>query len=215
MPGQTVTLTEPPEDLAGFPALRATPSRVYRIFFHRHHRTGAVNSPWNFTANPPGLNRFDLPLPAGTCYWSDRKYGSWVEVFRGTRVVDRADVTRRRLFTSAPPRLRLANTLAKAAYRFGVTGEMSTIVGYALPHAWAAALRTAGFAGLVARCRHDPSLTARSIAVFGPAGAHGRRRGWRVARTRLEVDAELATELGRLGVRISRRPHSVPITPPP
>jgi hypothetical protein len=191
------------------------PSRLYRIFFHRHATTGAVTSPWRFTSVPPGKSRFDLAEPQGTCYWSDRRYGSWVEVFRGTAVVERSELTRRRLFTAEPPPLHLANTLALAARRFGVTGELSTIADYTLPHRWASALAAVGFAGLVGICRHDPSLTARNVAVFGPAGAPARRAGWRTSRTALETDTALAAELDQLGVRVAGVPHAVPITPVP
>lgn len=163
---------------------------------------------------PPGRSRFDIDQPRGTCYWSDRRYGCWVEVWRGTRVVDRADVTRRDLFTAPPPALRLANTLARAARRFGVTGELSTLIPYDVPQAWARAVHAAGFAGLVGLCRHDLSLAARSVAVFGPARIVARRTGWTTRRSAILADAQLAAQLAELGVQVAAVPYAVPVVAP-
>lgn len=215
MSGPQSSLRPPPQDLSDFPEQPPGAARtLYRIFFHRD-RTGVLNSPWRFTSVPPGTSRFDLPRPDGTCYWSDRRYGAFVEVFRGARLVDRQDVTRRRLFTAVAPELRLADTTARASYRFGVTGELSTIVGYALPQAWAAALHRSGFAGLIGLCRHDPSQQARNVAVFGSAGTPARRIGWRTSRGPLDGDVTLAAELAALGVRIAPVPYNVPTVQAP
>jgi hypothetical protein len=204
----------PPARLGRYPALlaRETPKTLFRIFHLRNRTTGALNSPWRFSSVPPGASRFDLKEPEGTCYWSDRRYGSWVEVWRGAAVVDRADVTRRALFSATPPKLRLANTLSLAAHRFGGTGELSTLVPYDLPQAWAQALRSHGFDGLVGLCRHDPSLTARNFAVFGPGGVAARRTGWTTRRSALLGDPQLAAELAKLRVQVAAVPHTVPIT---
>lgn len=209
-----VSLMAPPADLTSYPALTAeqTPATLFRICHLRHRSTGALSSPWRFSSVPPGESRFDLNTPEGTCYWSDRRYGSWVEVWRGTGVVDRADVTRRAMFSARPPSLRLADTLALAAHRLGGTGELSTLLPYTLPQAWAQALRSHGFAGLVGLCRHDPSLTARNVAVFGPAGVVARRTGWTTRRSDLLSDPQLAAELGDLNVQVAAVPHTVPIT---
>jgi hypothetical protein len=213
--GPTVDLRPPPEDLSEFPAQPAgrAARTLYRIFFNRDRHTGALNSPWRFTSVPPGTSRFDLPEPNGTCYWSDHRYGAFIEVFRGARMIDRQDVTRRRLFTAVPPELHLADTTAAGSYRFGITAELSTVVGYALPQAWADVLHRAGFAGLIGLCRHDPTQRARNVAVFGPAGTPARRAGWRTRRELLENDVELAVELAELGVRIAPVPFTVPTVP--
>ena len=219
--GPRVTLTAPPAGpgLDGYPRLAArdTPATVFLIVHLRSRTTGALNPPWRFGSVPPGASRFDLPGPGGTCYRSDRRYGSWVEVWRGARVVDRADVTRRALFSATPPVLRIADTLSLAAHRFGGTGELSTVVPYDLPQAWARALRAQGFDGLVGLCRHDPSLTARNLAVFGPSGVTARRAGWTTRRSALLGDPQLAAELAQLaqlGVQVAAAPHTVPITAP-
>ena len=125
-----VDLPRPPDDLSGFPVWHPLPPQLFRIAFHRD-RAGELNSPWRFSSVPPGRSRFDLPVPQGTCYWSDRRYGAFVEVFRSIPLIDRTDLTRRRLFTAPPPAsLRLADTTARAAYAHGVTGELSTVVPY-------------------------------------------------------------------------------------
>lgn len=212
----SVSLPDPPLDLSEFPALEATeaPAQLYRIF-HLRNRAGRPNPPWRFSSRPPGASRFDIDHPEGTCYWSDRRYGSWVEVFRGTGVVDRADVTRRALFTASPPTLRLANALALAAHAFDMTAELSTLVPYDRPQAWARAFRKAGFDGLVGVCRHDPSLQARNFAIFGPAGVVARRRGWVTTRSTPLADGVLADELRELKIQVAAVPFTVPITPVP
>lgn len=212
----TVGLKAPPASLAGFPMRprSRTSAELYRISYHRD-RGGAVQSAWNFTSIPPGGNRFDVPLPRGTCYWSDRAYGAFVEVFRGTLVLDPVDVSRRRLFVASPPGLRLVDTTAPRAYAFGVTGEISTIPDYTLPQQWASAARRYGADGLLAYCRHDPSLNARNVAVFGPAGRPARQGSWLVRRQRIEGDARLDSDLRRLGVRTAAIPHSVSTISPP
>lgn len=212
-----VDLAAPPAQLRAFPAVSPgrQPAQLFRITFDRDRDTGELAPPWRFASAPPGRNRFDVPEPLGSCYWSDRRYGAVLEVFRRTLVVDRVDATRRRLFVAAPPPLHLADTLARAAVRFGVTAELSTLSDYRLPQAWAAALLHAGFHGLVAFCRHDPSARARTVAVFGPHGTPARQLGWRTVRTRIETDVPLAAELAELGITLAPVPFSVPTVPAP
>ena len=121
-----VSLTAPPADVSSFPTLgaRGLPGMLFRIFFLRDRTTGALNSAWRFGSVPPGEARFDLRTPDGTCYWSDRRYGSWVEVWRGTRVVDRADVTRRALFSATPP---AKHSASKPVSRFARRARPSKI----------------------------------------------------------------------------------------
>lgn len=199
----------PPGDLAGFPS-RSLGTRgletVYRVYAARRP-DGTVTRPWWFSS---GDGRFDLARPQGTCYWSDRKYGAWVEVFRGARTIDPVDARRRRLASARPPRLRMANLIGKAAYAFGITTEISSSPSYDLPQQWAAALRAKGFAGLLGSCRHDPSARARNVAVFGKAGSPSRQPGWHVASSALEDDLTLLTELARLGVHVAPIPYDVP-----
>lgn len=208
-------LQPPPATLTGFPRLpaRSQPRELYRIFHARHRTTGLLTPPWydssTVAGQPAQGGRFDLDPPMGTCYWSDRRYGAWVEVFRGVRMLDPADARKRRLFVATPPKQRIADLTALAAYRFGVTAEVSTTPDYALPREWAAALAAHGFAAVRGTCRHDPTSRAHNIAVFGRAGASARRAGWRTRRTRVETDARLLRELARLHVSIAPIPHTV------
>ena len=129
-------LAPPPAALGGFPSRRpgASLRRLFRIYRHRDRMTGAVNgSPWRFGAVPPGRGRFDLPAPDGTCYWSDRRYGAWVEVWRGATTIDLVDARARRLWTAQAPPLRLANLLSPRSYRYGITAAISTQPDYACP----------------------------------------------------------------------------------
>ena len=206
-------LQPPPADVAGFPARRSTPAlrTLYRIFSMRG-RDGSARSVWHFTS---GANRFDVDPPHGTCYWSDRRYGAWVEVFRGAKLVDVADASRRRICTGSAPALRLANLLSRRAYLYGVTAAVSTQPDYVIPQQWAKVLLANGFSGVVGTCSHDPSSTALNVAVFGRAGTPRTQAGWRTTVARLETDPLLLAELASLGVHVATVPFSVPITPPP
>lgn len=129
-------LQPPPETLDGFPLRRSSTAvrTLYRIFWERDRSTGQRASPWRFAAAPPGAGRFDLPSPRGTCYWSDRRYGAWLEVFRGARLVDVADARRRRLATGRAPALRLADhdptSRALNVAVFGRAGQPATQPGW-------------------------------------------------------------------------------------
>ncbi len=211
-------LQGPPSNLRGFPMqpARQQSRTLYRIFHARHHTTGTLNPPWHYSSAPAPAagGRFDLPAPHGTCYWSDRRYGAWVEVFRGARLVDPVDARARRLHTAEAPALRLADVTAARAYSFGVTAELSTIDDYTLPQQWALALHAHGAEALRGTCRHDPTSRAHNIAVFGSAGRAARRRGWRTSRGPVETDLALLSELAGLGVRVPPVPRTVSVTTP-
>lgn len=207
----------PPTPLGRFPGtMLVGGTAVFRIGRARDPHLGTPRVPWFFSSLPtehPG--RFDVPAPDGCCYFSDRRYGAWLEVFRGTGLVDRADIEHRRMFvaTRTGPTLRLANLRAPAARRFGVTADLVAGDDYALPQTWAVALLRARFPGLSATVRHDPTHTARTIVVFGPAGARARVSGWRVVRTVLAGDAQLLAELAPFGTGVAPRPYDVPVVP--
>lgn len=209
-------LQPPPVDLTGFPSRRTTSSlrTLYRIFWNRDQVTGATNRPWRFSTILARNNRFDVPAPRGTCYWSSRPYGAWVEVFRGM-VVDVADARRRRIWTGRAPVLHLANLKASKAYPYGITAAISTQPDYMLPQQWAEALRRHGFDGLVGTCSRDPTSAALNVAVFGKAGTPRSRAGWRTSWNRIEDDVELLAEIATLGVHLAPVPYDVQtITPP-
>jgi hypothetical protein len=213
-------LTPPPDDLTRFPRRRTSPSvrTLYRIFRERNQDTGEKNSPWHFstiTIGSTGRNRFDVPQPNGTCYWSSQRYGAWVEVFQGCTRVDRADALLRRICTGQAPSLRLANLLSPKAGHFGITAAISTQPNYLLPQQWAEALRLRGFDGLVGTCSHDPSSKALNVAVFGEADTQSSQPPWTTSSTRLDQDTTLGIELAKLGVSIERVPYDVQTTTPP
>jgi RES domain-containing protein len=135
---------------------------VYRIFRARR-------SPWWFSSD--GAGRFDLPVPRGTCYLADDPLAALLEVTRGLTLLSESFLSGRRLLTGWPARsLRLADLTAAAAYRYGVTAELSAGADYTGPRAWAAALADTGFDGLRYRIRHDPRAELSGVAWFGRAG---------------------------------------------
>lgn len=209
-------LQPPPADLTGFPARRSSAAvrTLYRIFWHRDRTTGAVKSPWRFASLPSARSgRFDLPDPDGTCYWSDRRYGAWIEVFRGVKLINGADVAARRLWTGEAPVLRLANLRLQKAYPFGVTAAISTQPDYTLPQQWAAALKSLGFQGVVGSCSHDPASKALNVAVFGASGSPTSRAGWTNTASSIETDPALLRELAAFGVHVAAVPYDVKTVP--
>lgn len=210
-------LKSPPPGLAAFPERPPAPKEwaLYRISWHRDPETGDLNGPWRFSGVPPGSNRFDLPDPEGTCYWSDRRYGAFVEVFRGAVLVAEADARARRLWTGAAPELWLADLLAEEAYAVGITAAVSAQPDYKQPQEWAAAVRKLGFDGLVGTCSHDPTSTALNVAIFGGAGTPTHQDGWTTTVGAVENDTDLLQELAAFGVRIAPVPYDVAVSPPP
>jgi hypothetical protein len=198
----------------GFPEVAAehAPDYVFRIFQPVDPVTGNRRAPWFFSSSG---SRFDLPAPGGTCYFSDHRYGAWLEVFRGCGLVDRADVERRALLaanrTGEP--LRLADLRAPAARGYGVTTDLAAGDDYALCQEWASCLHGAGFAGLCGTIRHDPTHRARNVALFGRKGARWRVKGWRTTTVPLIEDPETLREVAPFGTGVVGRPYDVTITP--
>jgi hypothetical protein len=89
--------------------------------------------------------------------------------------------------------LRVADLVSRRAVGKGVTNELSTMVPYDIPRAWARKFDESGIAGVRYRTRFDTGSVARGLAEFGPAGL-GRRgsgRGRRIdepLRRRLEEE---------------------------
>jgi len=117
--------------------------------------------------------RFDLAEPDGTCYAAANPLAALIEIVapESANGIVSADLLRRRrlLCLHVPRKLALADATSRQAGSFGVTLELSTITPYERPQAWAAKLRTAGFAGIVYWLRHDNSR-AEGFALFGPHG---------------------------------------------
>ncbi len=208
-------LRTPPGNLRGFPPRRD--SAALRSLFRvtRRRPTPAPPSPWWFSQLPAGAGRFDLPTPEGTCYWSSPARGAVLETFRDTRLIAAPDVAARWLWQAAPPKLRLANLLAPRAAAFGVTAAVSSQPDYTLPRQWGAALRRAGFDGLVGSCSHDPASKALNVAIFGPGGRQPRRAGWTVRHGAIETHPGLLRQLAAFGVRIDTVPYTLPTVAPP
>ncbi|NHC44481.1 RES family NAD+ phosphorylase [Motilibacter aurantiacus] len=203
----------------GFPAVDAARATgpFFRIWRARDPESGERRTPWFFSSLPSRLpGRFDLPRPEGTCYFADRAYAAWLEVFRGCGLVDRVDVESRRLLTvtrTAPAPPRLADLRAPASRPFGVTADLVGGDDYALAHRWAGGLRRAGFDGISGTIRHDPTHAARNVALFGPAGPRHRVGGWQGSSTPLARSIRLLTELAPFGTGVAARPWDVAVTP--
>ncbi|MGH9069462.1 MAG: hypothetical protein ACRD0J_18505 [Acidimicrobiales bacterium] len=130
-----MSLDPPPDDpgrLDGFPELAGSMEGLilHRVFRHRDPASGVSRTPFFFStsaADSPGGGRYDLPAPDGACYMAVGKAGAWLEVFRGAGMVDRKDVSVRRLCAiTVPAPIRTADLTAAQARRFGVTLEIHT-----------------------------------------------------------------------------------------
>ena len=208
MPAITVT---------GIPryALR-TGTSIHRIF-RRFDADGRRRGPWFFSsAGAATAGRFDLAPPRGTCYFASTPVGAWLEVFRGTRLVDPIDVRRRHLATatrSGSP-LRLGDLASPRAAAAGVTLDVAATSDYGPTQSLATALDQRGDDGVRALLRHDPSGASRNVALFGHAGAPSRQFGWRVARSEPWRDAALMRELSSIGIHVAEIPYEVPVDSP-
>jgi len=209
--------TSPPPSLDGFPTREVRSGDVLHRVVRARRADRCAREPFFFSSDPTdGGGRYDLPPPEGTCYLADRRSGAWLEVFRGTGLVDREDVERRRMVTAerTGTSLALADLHAAGARRHAVTADLFAGSAYALPQRWARALRAAGHPGLVAPVRHDPAARALGVALFGPAGPRTRLRGWRTRVGRLVEDVALLAELRPYGTGVATRPFDVPVVDP-
>lgn len=160
--------------------------------------------PWWFSSD--GSGRFDLEAPEGTCYLATSAVAALLEVLGpelaaaravGADLLAEREVRELRL----PRRVRLADTTSRRAVAFGVTAELTTIVPYDLPRAWARALAALGFDGMRSSVRHDPESRPEGVALFGPAG----ERRWRRGRAR-PLDAIRSELEETTGIRVLARP---------
>ncbi len=135
---------------------------------HRIHK--ADRGPWYFNADDTW--RFTpRAVGLGACYLAERPVTCLLETFKGLTVIDEQDVLRRAHFQVAlADELRLADCCARAAGEHGVNGEIHTTTDYDLTQRWAAALASAGFAGIRYLCRSDPGLSLVGYALFDTAG---------------------------------------------
>ncbi|NOX23696.1 MAG: RES domain-containing protein [Actinobacteria bacterium] len=202
--GVSLAPPEPLLDLADFPAVTL---RSNQRFF-RCSRSS--NGPWWFAST--GAGRFDLNAPRGTCYLATDPVMAVVEALgptAGNRLVTPEWLEQRTVRLLRLPRpVRVANATDRAANGFGVTLEISTIVPYAIPRAWATALDDVGFGGIAYLLRHSSS-PERGIALFGTAGE---RTSWRrgIARS---LDRSIVRALERhFAITVSEIPSSRSLT---
>jgi hypothetical protein len=154
-----------PDELKTFPEFVAAAGTV----MHRIHRA-TLGAWWFDSSNAWRFNPTGVP-GLGACYLAETAVAGLLEVFKGVRVVDDADVRARAHFgvTLETP-LRLADTCASGANAFGVNGEIHATTDYPLTQRWASVLALAGFAGVRYLCRSDPAMELVGYALFDHAG---------------------------------------------
>jgi hypothetical protein len=158
------------------------PDSDLRRFPRRTLRAGTVlhrvarHAPWWFCSDR--RCRFDLDPPDGTCYLAHDEIGALLELIGpelAGGVVSEEFVAARRIHRLAVDTdVVLADTASRRAAGFGVTNELSTMVDYAIPQAWAGALRAHHYGGIAYKLRFDPGASAGGVALFGAGGQHDR-----------------------------------------
>ncbi len=136
---------------------------------HRIHRA-TLGTWWFESSDAWRFNPTGAP-GVGACYLAETAVAGLLEVFKGVRVIDDADVRARAHFSVTLDRpLRLADVGAAGANAFGVNGEIHSTTDYALTQRWASAFALAGFAGVRYLCRSDPGMKLVAYALFDHAG---------------------------------------------
>lgn len=179
MARKDLALRPPDDEVVNY---RSFPRRTFRAgatWFRQHlDRPGPDRGAWWFAsreAGAEGAGRFDLVHPEGTCYLANTPQAALNELV-GPETARRgwvdADLLAGRLISrlELPEDVRSADTTKARAALFRVTNEMGTTEDYATTQAWASVLRAAGFGAVLALLRFTPGR-ARSLALFGPAGA--------------------------------------------
>ena len=167
--------TGPPASLQGIPTIRPAADPWYRE--HGHRASSVDGGCWYYAplpADPSTGGRFDVPAPAGTCYFADRPLTAALERvgrFTAQHKPIPVDLLADRVVTTvdaADLPATAVHLLAERAATRGVTGELFTMADYSVPQAWARAIHDQGHPALVYTPRFSPS--GRAIAVFGPQG---------------------------------------------
>lgn len=207
-PRQTVA-QQPPDPAHDY---RRFPRRSFRAGSRWFRQHDAADGPWWFSSSTDG--RFDLPAPNGTCYLANSAQAAARERIgpdmAATGHVPASIVEGRVMSNLALPHLAVAANLDadRAADGYGVTGELTVMTPYSIPQAWAVALHSAGFDGIVGRLRFSLSR-AVGLALFGGAGA---RRQWSA-----DPDPQpLVDVVRRMGIDVVGPPNDdqVTIVPP-
>lgn len=178
---------------------------LFRLFRSTDPETGHPRAPFHFASRPdtsgsgrrgvPAGGRFDLVAPQGTCYLADTRIGAWVEVFRGTRMVDNRDARARSLLrTRAPRRVLLADLTDRSAIADALAVD---------------------FRGVQTWTRYDPSAGSRTVSLFDVAGSHPPFGwAWRQVVGSPVDDPMLLAELASCGLGVGAVPYDMPVTPP-
>lgn len=208
-----------PEVPLDLPAYVPRPDeRLWRVYRTRDPKTGASWSPWFFASSDdparskvPGLadpsGRFDLPLPEGTLYAADTPEAAYREHFQALLVTPDTERGRALAWLSADVAgsVRIGDLAHPQAEFAGVTLREAEVPDRAETQRVARRVRAAGFDGIRALRRSDPSGSTHTVGLFGPAGAHSSLPGWRTHRG--------------LGLRRPQPPvpppRTMPLAPPP
>jgi hypothetical protein len=197
-----------------FPRTNLKPGQALARITFRRNPNGTPRSPWYFSSTgSTSSGRFDLPVPRGTCYWSDVAVGAFVEVFRRLRVIARSDIEARHLViaTRTGPPLPLASLVSARAAAYGVRLDASAGDDYRPTQELAAHVADAGLLGVLAPTRHDPTLRARTVALFGRSGPVRSRRGWTTRRSDLTTDVDLLLAMQEYGYAVLDIPYDLPV----
>lgn len=168
MSRQRVVQALPPASLDGFP-VTAHADAVYRV---------ARREPWWFCTC--GDCRFDLspgaPGGLGTLYAGTDPITGVLETIGPELTglpVARTFLAERTVWILGYDRpLELADLCHPAAVGFGVTNELSTMVPYSRPQAWAEAFAERGLDGISYRTRFSTEREPTGVALFDEAGHH-------------------------------------------
>lgn len=158
----------PPEVRDGFPH-RQYDGALYRA---------AQREPWWFCTC--GGCRFDLdaahPSRLGTLYAGTDAITGLLETLGPEmtgRPVSRSFLAARTVWILGYDRaLKLADLCADGAVGFGVTNELSSMVPYGVPQAWAQAFADDGWDGIAYRTRFSTGPAVTGVAAFDDAGSH-------------------------------------------
>lgn len=196
---------------------RPDPDRDYRRFPYRTVKTGSrwyrqhdkTLGPWWFSSSMQG--RFDLPAPNATCYLASTRESATRERIgpdiAATGQVAISVLQDRVVSTLALPEdVRAANLDSdRAAGHYGVTAELAVMTPYEVTQAWALALHTASFGGVLGRLRFTLSRQY-GLAFFGGAGPPRPRWG-------TDSDPEPLVDVARrMGISIVRPPDDDQVT---
>lgn len=202
-------------ELQGLPRAHRISEPLHRLSEHRE--------PWWFASasvdSPATIGgRFDLPVPAGTCYLAETLDGALCEkLLRSSkRVVPSERLAS--LFHATIDVRQMPEAVdlgAEAATAVGLNAEIHVGLAYRVSRAWARAFHRAGWQAISYVLRGDAALHARGLALFGRSGLRRRApTGMRTTVRPLHTSTAAALLAGR-GVRIIPMAVTPPTVQPP